>query len=382
METIFTNAMVVTADDMFDGTVVIDRGSITAVDTGTCQTRGAKDCEGDFLIPGLIDLHTDNLEKHFQPRQDVTWDEVGAAIAHDGQIAAAGITTVFDSLSVYGVKGGFDRMKNLTPMVGGLEAAKEQNLLRIDHKVHLRCELSSPELGESLEKHLGNSLIGLLSMMDHSPGQRQYRHLKDDEIDEWLAKFGKSENEIQKIKASMLSGRDADYVRVNRAAVVEAAQQIGVPLASHDDETPEHIAQAVADGASIAEFPVTLEASRLSKEKGLKVVMGAPNLVRGGSHSGNVSVADVLQADAGDALASDYLPLSMLRGAFMLTEPPFHWPVPKAISTVTSAPASAARLPDRGEIRVEKRADLVRVRRAKNGWPKVCETWSGGLRAA
>ena len=119
METIFTNATVVTPSEDFQGTLVVEDGRIRNVDTGKSDVRSAIDCEGDILMPGIIDLHTDNLEKHFQPRQGVTWDAVGAAIAHDGQVAAAGITTVFDSLSVFGQKDGFNRTDNLAPMIEG-----------------------------------------------------------------------------------------------------------------------------------------------------------------------------------------------------------------------------------------------------------------------
>ena len=380
MEHVFSNARVVTLDADFFGSVCIKDGEIDAVDQGEGGHAASIDCEGDFLIPGLVDLHTDNLEKHYMPRPDVTWDSVGSAVAHDAQMAASGVTTVFDSLSVRGVAKGLDRRAHLKPMLDGVIEAQTNGLLRVDHKLHLRCEVSVPGLEEELSPHLDHPLLSLMSVMDHTPGQRQYRNVTEQSFIAMLEKYDRTEAEIEKAMAQFRLRAEGSHIADNRAFVAKAAQALDVSYASHDDETPEHILEAASESATIAEFPVTLEAAEFAKSKTMDVVMGAPNLLRGGSHSGNVAVADVAKAGAMDVLASDYLPLSMIRGAFLLTQEPFNWSVSKAIRTVTSGPAKAGRLNDRGRIEKGLRADLVRVRIAQNGWPQVRGVWVKGER--
>lgn len=382
METIFTNAQIVTAEADFMGSVVFQDGRIAAVDDQSSTAPGAIDCQGDVVMPGLIDLHTDNLEKHYMPRPDVTWDSIGAAIAHDAQMAASGITTVFDSLSVRGASKTFDRREHLTPMLDGVIEARQMDLLRADHKLHLRCEVSIPGLEEELAPHLDHPLLSLISVMDHTPGQRQYRNMTEESFAAMLAKYDRTKEEIQKAMEQFRLRAKGHHIADNRAFVSGAAASRNIPYASHDDETGEHIIEAVQEGATIAEFPVTLEAAALSKEHGMDVIMGAPNLLRGGSHSGNVAVSDVAKARSMDILASDYLPLSMIRGAFMLTEAPFNWSLSDAINTVTQGPAKAARLTDRGTLTNGLRADMVRVRRSGNDWPKVSGVWVEGARVA
>lgn len=383
METVFSNAQIVTGDEVFTGSLKVVDGLIADMDRGAAPIPGALDCDGDYLFPGIVDLHTDNLEKHFEPRPGVTWDAVGAVVAHDGQMATAGITTVFDSLSVYGKKGHFDRTQNLVPMLDGLRAAVEQGNVRVDHKLHLRCEVSIPGLSANLLPHADHPLLGLLSIMDHTPGQRQYRNMTEDKFLEMLAAYNRTPEEIEIALKRFHERGSMDHAEDNRALIEEVSREREIPLASHDDETAEHIEQACDEGVTIAEFPVTLEAAKVSKERGLAVVMGAPNLLRGGSHSGNVSAADMADVGALDILASDYLPVSLLRAALMLTEAPFNWPLPKAIATVTAAPAEAVGLYDRGRLEPGRRADMIRVSSGQgDAWPRLRETWVAGKRVA
>ena len=383
METVFYNARVVMPEVAFSGAVKVEDGVITDVSEGDATVPGGVDCNGDILMPGIVDLHTDNLEKHFEPRPGVTWDSMGAVIAHDGQMAAAGITTVFDSLGVYGTRKGFDRAENLAPMLNGLQTSLEKDLLRVDHKVHLRCEVSIPGLSVNLSPHAENPLLGLLSIMDHTPGQRQYRHMTEEQFVEMLKTYERTSDQILEALKRFRKRDGGDHIDDNRALIAEVGRSRDVPLASHDDETEGHIDDAIEQGATIAEFPVTLEAAKLSNQKGLDVVMGAPNLLRGGSHSGNISAAETVHADVMNILASDYLPVSLLRAALMLTGEPFNWSLPRAIRTVTEAPANAVGLRDRGAIVVGRRADLLRVKPGADAcWPKVQETWVKGQRVA
>jgi alpha-D-ribose 1-methylphosphonate 5-triphosphate diphosphatase len=378
----FVNARVVTSNEVITGGVVVSNGRIRAVDTAPHTTGAVEDVEGDFLIPGLIDIHTDNLERHYQPRPGAHWDPLGAALAHDGQMASAGVTTVFDSLSLHGLKDGLDRSAALRPMIDGVERAGSEGLLRAQHFLHLRCEVTNPHLVTVLNSLIDEPALKLLSVMDHSPGQRQMRHLTPESLRQMLREDGRTEAEIEEIASSYLGGQVAAMVGSNRKAVIDIAAARNLPLASHDDESPEHVIEAAAEGATISEFPVSVEAAREARARGLSVFMGAPNLVRGSSHSGNVSARDIAAAGLLDGLASDYVPLSMLRAAFLLTEAPFNFEMSAAIATVTLAPAKAVRLDDRGEIAAGKRADLVRVARSREGWPIVRGVWREGRRVA
>lgn len=378
----FANGRIVTPDAVIDGGLVVADGQITAVEPGLQRGADALDLEGDFLIPGLIDIHTDNLERHYEPRSGVHWDALGAVIAHDAQMASAGITTVFDSLSLHGHRKSIDRQAALVPMLSSLEAAQDEGILRAQHFLHLRCEVSNAELLPTLERYLDDPALKLLSLMDHTPGQRQYRNIDVEEMRRRAAHRRREGEDIDELVESWLRGETAAHASDNWAAVARIARERGVPLATHDDENEDQVREAKGAGAVISEFPVSLAAAAEAQLQGLAVFMGAPNLIRGGSHSGNVSVAEVVSAGHLTGLASDYIPVSMLRAAFRLTEAPFLMSLPAAIAMVTAAPAQATGLTDRGEIAVGLRADLVRVALSQDGWPIIRGVWREGRRVA
>jgi len=172
-ETVWTGARLVLEDRVLDGTLVVRDGTIAAIDAGDSTAQGAVDLGGDYLIPGLVDLHTDNLEKHFQPRRGVPGDGGAAAIAHDGQIAAAGITTVYDSLTIGAADGWDMRAEMVEPMLDGLDEARRHGMLRVDHRLHLRCEVTHPAIAALYDSHASRHAVHLLSLMDHAPGDRQ-----------------------------------------------------------------------------------------------------------------------------------------------------------------------------------------------------------------
>jgi alpha-D-ribose 1-methylphosphonate 5-triphosphate diphosphatase len=374
------SSRIVTPQSVVSGEIVIQAGVITDIDERTRPIAGALDWADDIIIPGLIDIHTDNLEKHYLPRPGALWDAMGAALAHDAQCAAAGITTVYDSLSLHGSKDGLDRADALGPMIAAMDEATAQGLLRADHLLHLRCEVPNREMLALLEPHIDNPRLRMLSVMDHTPGQRQTTNV--DAYKAKLAKAGKSQAEIEEFLELNQSWRDASVAPHNRATVAALAREHGIPLASHDDTTVQHVDEAKEAGAVIAEFPVTLEAARRARELGLANVMGGPNFVRGGSHSGNLSARTCAGEGLLDGLTSDYVPLSMLRAAFMLTDEPFGWSLPDAIATVTWNMAKCSGLKDRGALTAGLRADLVRVARAPGGWPIPREVWREGTRVA
>ncbi|WP_017667323.1 alpha-D-ribose 1-methylphosphonate 5-triphosphate diphosphatase [Sandarakinorhabdus sp. AAP62] len=380
MTTTLFSRQIVTPDAVVCGHVRIDGAHIAAVTPAAAPQADAIDLGDDLLIAGLVDIHTDNLEKHYQPRPGALWDALGAALAHDGQCITAGITTVFDSLSLHGAKDGLNRKDALGPMIAAMDAAGDEGLLRAEHLLHLRCEVTNPELLALMEPHLDNPRLKLLSLMDHTPGQRQTAN--KDRFRQELERSGVSGEEMATILATRTAWRDQAAAPKNRAGVVAHAREFGIALMSHDDENEVHVEESHDDGCVAAEFPVSLAAARRARELGLLNVMGGPNFVRGGSHSGNLSARDCAAAGLLDILSSDYVPLSMLRAAFQLTEAPFGWSLSEALATVTVNPARIAGLTDRGLIAPGRRADLVQVHRAGGGWPVPRSVWVKGRRVA
>lgn len=375
---IFENAHIVTADDVFNGYAVIENGTISEVGHGRAPERGL-DLKGDYLIPGLIELHTDHLEIHFMPRPKVEWPAISAVIAHDAQVAGSGITTVFDALRVgndYDDEKFGARMKKLAAAIA---AAKEAGMTRADHFIHLRCEIACSDVVDEMEPFLTDPNLKLVSVMDHTPGQRQFT-----DVSKWkqyyAGKRGATDEQLNEIIARRLKVY-AHYAEQNRNNIVDKCRAAGIALASHDDATLSHVDEAVRDGMSIAEFPTTVEAAHASHEAGMKVLMGAPNVVRGGSHSGNVAARALADAGLLDVLSSDYVPASLLMGAFALGDVKSLGGLAGAIRLVTKNPADATGLSDRGEIAVGKRADLVRV--AFSGEQAVVRgVWREGARVS
>jgi len=377
-ETIFTNARIVLRDAVIDGTVAVRDGVISDVMSGVSGVPGAQDMNGDYVLPGLIEMHTDHLEKHMVPRPGVHWPlPVAAAMAHDAQIAGAGITTVFDAISVGTYREGSVRKAILKRAIDAVSEGKAKDMFRADHLIHLRCEVSDPDLLDLAEEFIDLPNVALVSLMDHTPGQRQWRdlakmkqyHRDENMSDDDLDAYVKERTELQ-----------AQYASAHRHAVVGMCQKRGIPMASHDDTTPAHVHEAVADGIQISEFPTTLEAAQIARAKGMMIIMGAPNVVRGGSHSGNVSANELAVAGLLDGLSSDYVPSSLLQAVFHL-DAEIGIALPDAVAMVTSNVADVVGLPERGEIAPGKRADIIRVRNVDNV-PVVREVWREGLRVA
>jgi alpha-D-ribose 1-methylphosphonate 5-triphosphate diphosphatase len=171
-EQIYTNARIVLADELVEGTLVVRDGRIADISPGT--TRGGEDFGGDTLIPGCVELHTDHLETHLQPRPRVRWNMDAALQAHDGQIATSGITTVFDALRV-GLEGDTEfGAEEMSMMAAAIASAGADGRLRADHFIHLRCEVSVPDVIEHFDTLRDNPRVRLASVMDHAPGQRQF----------------------------------------------------------------------------------------------------------------------------------------------------------------------------------------------------------------
>jgi len=378
VELTLKNAKIVTPSETVHGAVHVRDGVIADIHRGNLETAPAVDLGGDYLLPGLVDLHTDNFDRHVRPRNNADWPVMAALLAHDAQMVSAGITTICDSFYVgmigFGARG-FDTLKKT---IAELETCRRSRLLRGEHFLHLRAELSMEDMPAMFADVYPDPSVRLVSVMDHTPGQRQWRdveryvamekkdyHLTQDEIDKFLA---------------TAQERHEKFSAPNRARLLRMVAGNGVALASHDDTTVEHVEQSHGEGIAISEFPTTVDAANAARERGMHVVAGSPNLVLGRSHSGNVSVEELARNSLLDALASDYVPSSMLHGAFLLTEK-IGAPLHEAINLVSLAPARMIGLGDRGSIEVGMRADLVRARVA-HGIPLATMVWREGLRVA
>lgn len=378
-DTLLANATLVLPDEVVTGALLMSEGRIAGLELGARVPPGAVDCQGDLVLPGLIELHTDNLERHIEPRPKVQFPHAGAILAHDGELAACGITTVFDALRVGSVissgKANYGEYARL--LADEIQALRGEGALRISHLLHLRAEVCSETLIQELEKFAPSDSIGILSLMDHTPGQRQFRDLE--QLRKYIrGKHGLSEEEFLAHVASQRALSDT-LGAAHEAAAVAHARRFGAALASHDDTTAGQVAVSAGHGASFAEFPTTEEAARACHAHGILVMMGAPNLIRGGSHSGNVAAKDLAGLDLLDILSSDYVPSALLNAAMMLGD--LWGDLPRAVATVTSAPARVTGLADRGALRLGLRADVIRVARLSRA-AALRGTWVAGRRVA
>jgi alpha-D-ribose 1-methylphosphonate 5-triphosphate diphosphatase len=287
---------------------------------------------------------------------------------------------VFDAVRIGSDPETGDITEDVKQMVGAVAAADADDRLRADHRIHLRCELATPDVAAQFAAHSGNPIVGLASLMDHTPGARQYVTLEH-----YIAYYQKKLRFSDAEMAQFIANRQAErekYADRNREAILARGREIGLAFASHDDATVEHVDEAVRDGMSIAEFPTTMEAARACHAAGLAVLMGAPNVVRGKSHNGNISASELAQAGVLDVLSSDYVPFALLYAAFLLPELADNITLPESVAMVSKRPAAAAQLADRGEIAVGRRADLVRVRRGAGEVPVVRGVWRQGQRVS
>lgn len=376
-EQVISNARIVLPNEVIAGSVKIVDGQIADISQGNHDTSTGLDFDGDYLIPGLVELHTDNLERHIMPRPKSYWPVRAAVLNHDREILAAGITTVFDAVCVGYKEGGARNQYTVSEMIDAIGDLTQSASLKADHFIHWRCEVSGDDLIAELEPLADHPLTGLFSVMDHTPGQRQFVSL-DAYYIYYQGKFGLTDAEMETYIAKKRAAQERNSAP-NRRYVVNLAHEFEVPLASHDDATTEHVDEAVDNGIVVAEFPTTLEAAEASHDNGLSVLMGAPNVVRGKSHSGNVSARDLAKHGVLDILSSDYVPFSLLYGATMLETHCEDISLPQAIATITQNPAKQIGLDDRGEIALGKRADLVRYRMDQDV-PHIMEVWRAGER--
>lgn len=374
---IIRNARIVSGSDHFNGCAVIEGGVIRAIDQGGASLAAAEDWEGDWLLPGLVELHTDNLEKHLVPRPGVIWNATSATVTHDAQCAAAGITTVLDSIVIGDMDNGGTRSQTYQTSIAALHGCRREGLMRVEHLLHLRCEVSAADIVENFERYADDELVELVSVMDHTPGQRQWRDLE--KYRRYTERNGSLRDHEYDAMVRERTEQQAMYASSHRAKVVAGCHARGIPLASHDDTEVEHVALAREEQVAVSEFPTTVRAAEAARGAGMAIVMGGPNLVKGGSHSGNVSAAELAERGLLDIMSSDYVPASLIQSVFLLRDQ-LGWSMPRAVATVSRNPARTIGLADRGDIAPGQRADYIRVKEVA-GMPVVRGAWCRGERA-
>lgn len=313
-------------------------------------------------MPGFVEIHTDNFERHLIPRPQTHWPELPALLAHDAEVAAAGITTVYDAMGIGDIEHDSLRGGEMNTVIAVIDDCLQRNILRADHFLHVRCELPAPNtiaLFSAFEHH---PRMGLISLMDHTPGQRQWENVDVARV-YYTGKKGWSNAKFE-LQVEHAKEIQAKYVDPHRAFFVAYCRTHNIALASHDDTTVEHVLQAKSEGACISEFPTTLVAASAARANGMLTVMGGPNVVRGGSHSGNIAAAELARHGLLDILSSDYVPGSLLTAVLRLVDLEL-MDLPSAVAMVTAHPAKACGLHDRGTLETGRRADLLQVRRVE-----------------
>jgi alpha-D-ribose 1-methylphosphonate 5-triphosphate diphosphatase len=375
---ILRNARIVLCDEVVHGCLAVRDGRIADISSGNSAAPDSIDFDGDLLLPGLVELHTDNLERNLMPRPKVRWPTLPAVFAHDAQVAAAGITTVLDALSVGDIDHESVRAEGLEETVRHIGQAADRGLLRADHLLHMRCEIAVPNVLDLLRPFLAEPRLRLVSLMDHTPGQRQWTDFAHYRT-YVTGKKGWSDEKRERMITELLAAQER-YADTHRQAITAMCRERGLAMATHDDTTEDHVHQAASEGIAISEFPTTLAAARAANAHHMGVIMGAPNVVRGGSHSGNAAAIDLARHGLLDALSSDYVPASLLHAAFLLGHQA-GFSLPEAVATVTANPAAMAGLADRGRLAAGNRADLLRVKLLEDGdapHPVVSAVWREG----
>jgi alpha-D-ribose 1-methylphosphonate 5-triphosphate diphosphatase len=361
-ELLIANARVVTPDAVVEGGVRIRGDRIVAVgedatdpaasDSATATAPTRIDADGRYVLPGLVDLHGDDIEGHLHPRSGARMDTHMAMASADRANVAAGITTKFHAISFE-----LDPEADRSPELGAelSEAIERADDLLADHRLHARCEVTQEECVDAVLAVVDDGHADLVSVMSHVPGKGQFR-----DVETFMEYYRTSNDhtlEEAEAKIERRGSIDAAALRERVATVVERAHAAGAVTASHDDENPEEVARLADAAVDISEYPITLETAERAAEAGMAVAMGAPNLVRGESQWGNLETATAIDAGVVDALVADYHPASLLAAAFVDTGEP----LPERVARVTANPAKAAGLANRGRIEAAARADLLVV---------------------
>ncbi|WP_425807432.1 alpha-D-ribose 1-methylphosphonate 5-triphosphate diphosphatase [Desulfitobacterium sp. Sab5] len=377
-KTLIKNGHIVLPNTVIKGQIVIEEGRIAEIVEGGFQKTSvlpedqvidAQDC---YIMPGIIDMHCDALEKEMQPRPNTLFPVHMAFFELEKKLATSGITTMYHSLTLsdeWGVR----EQGMVVNIIQKINQFKKQRAM-INHKIHLRYEVTFLEGIKILEKMIREKQIDFMSYMDHTPGQGQFRDkaaYKDfvkaygvDEEKELEAFFDKSVESQQKINWNKL------------ISLAKSAGKNGIHLASHDDDTKDKIETLVACEGVISEFPINLEIAEYAMSKGMSVCVGAPNIIRGKSHSNNMRAIDAINHHAADIICSDYLPSAIVPAIFHLAQEKVK--LTEAVKMATLNPAKALGIDHNvGTLEAGKYADLI-VIKLHEGYPIIRQTMVGG----
>jgi alpha-D-ribose 1-methylphosphonate 5-triphosphate diphosphatase len=360
-----TDLKIVLPDRVMErGAIRIEEGRIAEIAEGDMQGQGLS-AIGLTLIPGVVDLHGDMLERDIEPRPNALFPVAMSLYELDKRLAGAGITTAFAAVGFAWHQNDLRTQEKATQIIREINSKRDQ--LMVDFRVHARFEITNPETASILEELLQDHLVDLVSLMDHTPGQGQYSNLERyvDFMEKWL---GIPRDLLEEKAKAQMVGRMQEVADTPRnwdvaAEVCRLAREYHIPIASHDDDTPKKVDQMHQMGVTISEFPVTHEAAQYARHHGMHTIMGAPNAYRGESNTGNLSALDAIKAGVVDILATDYYPAAMLQAAFKVAHDGI-MPLHQSIKLIAENPAAAVELHDRGRIAVGLNADLVLVEEA------------------
>jgi alpha-D-ribose 1-methylphosphonate 5-triphosphate diphosphatase len=374
-----TDAQLVLPDGVMRGALRIEDGRIAEIVEGAPDAADVVPLNGWTILPGIIDLHGDMLERDIEPRPGALFPVELALYELDKRLAAAGITTAYAAVSFAWQQNDLRSQEKAQEIIRVINAKAPE--LLVDMRVHARFEVTNPATAPILEALIDAQQVHLVSIMDHTPGQGQYKNIPKyvDFMTRWLgfdpSKIGVDivDRITNAIEEKVAEPRDWAIV----AEVARLSRQHNIPLASHDDDTLEKVTEQHALGVTISEFPVSEEAARAARERGMYTIMGAPNAYRGASTSSNLSARDAIRKGLVDILATDYFPAAMLHSAFLLARNG-ELTLPEAVKLISQNPADAMGLHDRGRIAVGRRADLVLVE-ATGDHPRVRGTLRAGV---
>jgi len=370
--TYLTHARVVLQDRVLeDSAVLIDDGRIVAIEPAGARADREIDLCGQTLLPGLIDLHCDAIEKEAEPRSRVLFPLDFAVAQVDRRNAAAGITTPYHALSFANSEWGVRNNQTAAEVVRTVRAFRQHSL--VDNRVHCRYEVTDATSVDVLRALMDEGAVDLLSVMDHSPGQGQFKTLES-YLQYMMGNHAMSREQAEEAAQAKTRAKDGAVTRVE--ALLSHAQGLGIPTASHDDDSIQRIATMRNLGVAMSEFPITLDTARAAVSCGLPTILGAPNVLRGQSQSGSMRAIDAIRAGVASCLCSDYQPSALIAAAFTVAAQT-DLTLPQAIALVTLNPAQACGLSDRGRIAPGQRADLVAVAQV-GAQPLISHTWSAG----
>jgi alpha-D-ribose 1-methylphosphonate 5-triphosphate diphosphatase len=376
---VITNITAVLPDSIVDDArIVLENGIITEVGARNGRDHGNVDGLGALCIPGVIDTHSDGFEQEPRPRPGADLPLDFCIRSFEAKIRAAGITTLFHGI---GFENDGNRSVDLANrFVDVIHSYSDESTL-IDNRVLYRLDARDADGFNALVHRIDDDRrrdpLPLVSFEDHTPGVGQYRDRSY--FENWVMRNRNMDRESARAHVDEII-KERDAVLHNRAAAIpwltEQAIAGNVRLMAHDPATPEDVEEAISWHASIAEFPTTIEAAKLSRDAGMRTVSGAPNVLRGGSHTGNVSAAELISLGLCDGLSSDYLPFAMLSAVGILMRDKVCSLV-DAVKLVTSGPAATVGLLDRGRLEVGLRADVT-LCHLDGGNPRVVGSFRTG----